>query len=93
MHIFLKIVCSFVLFFGIVWAFLPGGFGLNNFNKANLAPLTYIATISWWALLLAHPFVAYKLWFGNGNVYWWLLLPIVLHILFFTIFGQDVSTR
>ena len=93
MYIFLKIICTLILVIAMAWAFLPGGFGLNNFNKANQGLLTHIASISWWALLLAHPFAAYKLWFGTGNVYWWLLLPLVLHILFFTIFGQDVGTR
>jgi len=93
MHILLKVICTFALFAGIVWAFLPGGFGLHNFNAANQPPLTYIASISWWILLLAHPFVAYNLWFGNGNVYWWLLVPILLHVVFFTIFGQNLSAR
>lgn len=78
---------------GITWAFLPGGFGLSNFNEANQGLITILASITWWALLLTHLFAAYKLWFGTGQVYWWLLLPIALHILFFTVFGQDVGTR
>jgi len=78
---------------GIAWAFLPGGFGLYNFNKENEGLITHLAGITWWALLLAHPFAAYKLWFGKGSVYWWLLLPLVLHIVFFYIFGQNLSTR
>jgi len=78
---------------GLVWAFLPGGFGLNNFKDTHGPMMGSIGTLTWILLLLAHPFALYKIWTGGGgDVYWWLLLPLALHILFFVIFGRAVST-
>ncbi|NOR71893.1 MAG: hypothetical protein GQ532_19775 [Methylomarinum sp.] len=92
MQLFINIVSTFVLLLGMLWALLPGGFGLNNFNTSHAPPLTYLAMGTWGILILTHLFVLYKIWSGQENVYWWILLPLLMHIIFFTIFGRDVST-
>jgi len=92
MNVLINIGLTLVLFMSLFWALLPGGFGLHNFNKAHSQPLISVATATWWLLLLAHPLVFYKLWFSDVTVYWWLIIPLVLHALFFAIFGRDVST-
>lgn len=94
MHILLKVVITFVLIMGLAWAFLPGGMGLSNFKAIHAQLLNIIGTAFWVMLLLAHPFVLYKIWAGSeAHVYWWLLLPVTMHIVFFAIFGQNVSAR
>lgn len=90
----LKILGILALFPGAALAILAGGLGLSNFNEAHMPPLTYLATITWWVLMLSHPFVMYKLSSSdNFNVLWWLLLPLLLHLVFFNFFGTNVSAR
>jgi len=42
--------------------------------------------------LLAHPFALYVLWASRSDLEAWLPLLLALHVLFFRIFGRDVST-
>ena len=85
-------IATLLLLFGMLIAFLPGGFGVHNFNASHNPPITWIATSSWWILLLSHPFAIYKIYTTDAGSFWWLLLPISLHIIFFSLFGRDVST-
>ncbi|MCP5335677.1 MAG: hypothetical protein H7A08_08350 [Oceanospirillaceae bacterium] len=93
MYIFLKILCSFALFMGALWAFLPGGFGVNNFSQGHAQPLVFIAYLAWWLLLLAHPFALYKIWSSPQGYALWLLLPLAMHLIFFSTFARNVSAQ
>lgn len=92
MKILLNSLSSFVLLIGLVWALLPGGFGLRNFKKKHAQPLAAIASVSWGLLILANPLVCYWVWFAPGGAYGWLAVLLVLHILFLSVFARDLST-
>ena len=92
MQLIINLFLSLVIVLGGVWALLPGGFGLHNYNASHSQPFVAIATVTYWMLLLIHPYVLYKIWFGYGGVHWWIVTVILMHIIFFTIFGRDVST-
>lgn len=96
MDIFLAILGSFFILFSFFWAFLPGMFGLGNFKKNNSALANVMGSILWFILLLCHPITAYLLWSGVINhkeyVFIWLLLPLPLHFIFFSIFGRNLGT-
>lgn len=93
MAILLKVLCSFVLIMGMVWAFFPGGFGVANFVQQHSQPLIFIAYLAWCLLLLAHPFAGYKIWSTPQGYAWWLLLPAAMHLIFFATFARNVSTQ
>lgn len=93
MVIVIKIGSTFLLLLGIAWALLPGGFGLTNFMNKHGKAMKILGYFSWSVLVLSHVYVLYKIWFVTDNAYSWLLLPVFLHILFFTTVGRNVSTR
>lgn len=88
-----RIAGSFVLLFGLVWALLPGGFGMSNYRRDHGRLSGQLALVSWWLLLLVHPFALYVLWAGRSDLEAWLPLPLALHVLFFGIFGRNVSAE
>lgn len=92
MLILLKIAGTFVLLFGLAWAVLPGGFGMSNFRRDHGRLPGLAALLCWWLLLLVHPFAIYVLWVDRSGLDPWVLLPLIVHGLFFGIFGRDVST-
>ena len=92
MMIVFKIAGSFVLLLGLAWAALPGGFGMTNYRRDHGRLPGQLALLCWWLLLLAHPFALYVLWVDRSDLDAWLALPLALHVLFFRIFGRDVST-
>ena len=93
MEILLKLCASLALAMGAIFAFLPGAFGLLNFrNEQRQAWLKRLATLSGCLVLFAHPLALYQLWQAD-TPYRWLLLPVGLHLLFFGVFGRNVSTR
>ena len=90
------IFATFFIFFSFTWALLPGGLGILNFKKKHGALLYFAGKLLWLLLLLIHPIILYALWNGLLNnkeiVFSWLFIPLVLQILFFTIFARDVGT-
>jgi len=94
--IFLSILATIAVLFLALWALLPGGFGLTNFKKSHEGWINHLASFTWGALLLVHPLALFFIWsstLGGGEaVYWWLLLPVPLHGIFFMLFGRNVST-
>lgn len=91
MQILIKMLSQIALLMGVFWALLPGGFGLLNFKKSHRQPLIFIASATWWLLVTSHLFAFCMIWFTQGGVYWWLIIPLVLHVIFFVCFGRDVS--
>ncbi|VAW78549.1 hypothetical protein MNBD_GAMMA12-3408 [hydrothermal vent metagenome] len=84
------------LLFSFAWALLPGGFGIKNFKKKRGGILYLIGLLFWLLLLLIHPLIVYLLWSGLLNhkdiVFSWLFLPLLMQIIFFTVFGRNVGT-
>ena len=80
----------------LLWAFLPGMFGLANYKRHHSPSENNIASITWAALLLINPVAGYLLWDGIINnkeyVFSWLFLPLPFHIIFFSIFGRNLGT-
>jgi hypothetical protein len=93
MNFVINLASTFALLLGLAWAFLPGQFGLMNFKKSHSAPLGLFATVFWLVLMLIHPLAFYQIWFAFAPVIWWLLIPFLTHIVFFTTIGKTVSTR
>ncbi|EZH76084.1 hypothetical protein AU05_06365 [Ectopseudomonas composti] len=94
MEILLKICATLGVCMGTIFALLPGSFGLLNFrNEHGNSWLSHLAASTWWLLVLAHPFALYRLWLGDAYHFQWLLLPVTLHLLFFSLFGRNLSTR
>lgn len=94
MEILLKLCASLALGMGAIFAWLPGSFGLLNFRgEHGNSWLSRAAACNWWLLLLAHPAALYLLWQADGYGFYWLLLPAALHLLFFSLFGRNLSTR
>lgn len=91
MDIFLNIVGSFVLTLSFAWALLPGGFGKCNYQRNHGRLPGLAAGLCWWLLLLVHPLALGLLWLGHGDITDW-LPPLALQLLFFGVFGRDVST-
>jgi len=94
MEILLKLIATLGVGMGTIFALLPGSFGLHNFrSKHGNTWRSHLAVFTWWSLMLAHPFALYRLWFGEEYHFQWLLLPVALHLLFFSLFGRNLSTR
>jgi len=93
MNLVINIASTFALILGLAWAFLPGQFGLMNFRNTHSAPLRVFASAFWLVLMLVHPLAFYQIWFASAPVIWWLLIPFLTHIAFFTTVGTNVSTR
>lgn len=91
MLIFIRIAASFALIFSLAWAYLPGGFGVNNFRTIHTGALGHLAALCWWLLLLVHPLAIYRIWAG-GRLWLWLGVIVVMQLLFFASFGRNVST-
>ena len=91
MWVFQRVVVTFFLAFSGFWAFLPCGFGLLNFREAHPGLIGQVGRLCWWLLLLVHPLALYRIWSGD-DVALWLGLIIAMQVLFFAIFGRDVST-
>ncbi len=91
MSIFINIVCSLFFFMGFVWAYIPGELGLINYKKAHSNTLGRVATIVWVSLMLIHPIAIYMLWTTSFSVLWLFLITVAFQILFFTVFGKNLS--
>jgi hypothetical protein len=92
MHIFLNIVISFFLIMALFWAVIPCAFGLHNFKKLHGSLLGAVGTAVWLLLIASHLLAFYMIWFVDGGIYWWLILPLCLHAFFLKIFGRDLGT-
>ncbi|WEN15617.1 hypothetical protein PY254_02775 [Rhodanobacter sp. AS-Z3] len=80
-----------MLTFSAFWAFLPGGVGMANFRKTHHGLIAQLGHLCWWILLLVHPLALYKIGFTHDGWLW--LAPVaVMQVLFFAIFGRNVST-
>jgi hypothetical protein len=66
-------------------------FGLAIFQDAHPGLLGALAHVSWWVLLLLHPVVLWKIWAG-GNIWVFMAVLIAAQVLFFSIFGRNIST-
>lgn len=94
MEILLKLFATVGLVMGTVFALLPGSFGLLNYRREHSdTGRSRLATLTWWLLVLAHPLALYQLWLSDAYPYLWLLVPLPLHLLFFSLFGRNLSTR
>lgn len=94
MEILLKLIATLGIGMGTIFALLPGSFGLHNFRSEHGNTWrSHLAVFTWWSLMLTHPFALYRLWFGEEYHFQWLLLPVALHLLFFSLFGRNLSTR
>ncbi|PKL94268.1 MAG: hypothetical protein CVV19_22060 [Gammaproteobacteria bacterium HGW-Gammaproteobacteria-9] len=94
MEILLKLIATLGVGMGTIFALLPGSFGLHNFRSEHGNTWrSHLAVFTWWSLMLTHPFALYRLWFGEEYHFQWLLLPVALHLLFFSLFGRNLSTR
>ena len=93
MTLLIKLAVSFLLAMGAFWAFLPGSFGLGNFRKKHAGPVNVLAALVWWLLMLSHALVLGLVWIAAAGAWRWLLLPVALQIVFFSVFGRDVSTE
>ncbi len=87
-----RVVVSFLFLFSGAWAALPGGFGATNFREAHPGPIGYLAGPCWWALLLTHPLAIYRIWIGD-SIWLWLGVIATMQMLFFAIFGRNLSTE
>jgi len=97
MTIIFGILGTFALLMQTMWALLPAGFGAANFYEKYGAPIGVIGYLAWATLVIAHPVSLYYLWSGITNdaetVFSWILFPIPIHIVFFVVFGRNVSTQ
>lgn len=91
MQIFLNIVISFFLILALFWAVVPCAFGLYNFKKLHGSLLGAVGTAAWLLLIASHLLAFYMIWFVDGGIYWWLILPLCLHIFFLKVFGRDLG--
>ena len=55
--------------------------------------MNVIAGVVWWLLMLSHALVLGLVWISAAGAWCWLLLPVLLQIVFFSVFGRDVSTQ
>jgi len=96
MAIIFGIIGTFALLMQLFWALLPGAFGASNFSKKHGNPIGLIGYLAWITLVIAHFVSLYYLWSGITNdaetVFSWILFPIPIHIVFFAVFGRNVST-
>lgn len=97
MSIIYGILGTFALLMQAMWAMLPGAFGASNFNEKYGFPFGFLGYLAWFTLVIAHPVSIYYLWSGISNdaetIYAWILFPVPFHIIFFVVFGRNVSTR
>lgn len=93
MAILEKLAATFACAFGVIFLYLPGGFGLLHFkqDKPRLAGLA--GTILWVVLMLVHVLAIYRIWFVGDSVLPWVVALGVGQVLFFSTIARDVSTR
>lgn len=93
MQILLSIVCTFILLFGLIFASFAGGFGLGNFINSHGKIFSALAIGAWLSLFSVHLYAIYKVWSVDEKLWLWVVIPAAMHLIFFSIFGRNVSTR
>lgn len=93
MQILIPVCYTFILLLGLVWTLFTGGFGLANFTRDHGRILSALAIAAWVLLFLVHPYSIYKVWSEDVELWQWILLPAVMHVIFFGLFGRNVSTQ
>ena len=92
MEIVLKLAGTFILTLFTAFALIPGGFGLSNYKRKASPVRRWVATLFWFTFCVSHILAIVNLWYVKVHVIWSFLIPIALHILFFSSVGRDVST-
>ena len=96
MNYFIATLGTLFLLYSLIWALLPGGFGITNFGNSHTKLLFWLGMLAWVALLLMHPLLIYYLWSDvirlDQVMYRWIVMPIPFQVLFFMTFARDVST-
>ena len=93
MDILGKIAATFAFLFGIIWLWLPGGFGVLHFNEGQPKFISMAVSTLWVVFMLVHVLAIYRTWFSDDKVYIWLIALFLGQVLFFTTIATDVSTR
>lgn len=91
MAILLKLILSFGLGFSLIFALLPGSFGLINFRRSHSKTAGQLARVFFHALWLLHIPVIYNVWAGVVGLWWPILLLLGLVVTFFATIGQDLG--
>lgn len=91
MMLLAKLGASFILLMSMLFALLPGGFGLMNYKRKSNKGAALLTALFYHTLWLCHVFAIYSIWAGLVGYWWSLTIPIVLLIIFFSTVGKDVS--
>jgi hypothetical protein len=88
-----KVAATFAFAFGIIFLYLPGGFGLLHFKEGKSRMAGLAGTILWVVFMLVHVLAIYRIWFVGDSVLSWVVALGVGQVLFFSTIARDVSTR
>ncbi|KGI78842.1 hypothetical protein [Oleiagrimonas soli] len=92
MVILLKIAATVAFLFGVIFLYLPGGFGILHFNRGRSKAVARGVSVLWVAFMLVHLLAIYRTWFSADSVYAWLVALFLGQVVFFTTVARDVST-
>jgi len=84
---------TIIFLFGIIWLWLPGGFGVLHFNEGQPKIVSMAVSTLWVVFMLIHALAIYRIWFSDDKTYIWLIALFLGQVLFFTTIATDVSTR
>ncbi len=92
MDILFSVLITFLLLFSMVFAVLPGSFGLLNYKKNVVNSKQILATVFYHSVWIMHIVAVINLWSKTVSVWWSILIPLILIVSFFLTVGRDVST-
>ena len=76
----------------LVFSLLPGVFGLNNFKKVATKLNGIAATGFYHAVWFVHVLAIYNVWNSIINIWWSIIGPVILVVIYFSTVGRNLST-